>query len=247
MKTENVQFNFSAGMNKAEVIIREVSTVNELPVKAPIKTNIFGTIGAPYAFLSKRKDVKEQIDQNRCHILVDRNQISIILIINEDEEYHRGTVIGSLAFNPKFEEFRINNDKVWTPTQLGMFFKMNRAFFPERDVNMKLVSDLMNFTANVNNNIERSANEKGDRVDKFEQVVNSNLPKSFNLVIPIFKGMPAENIEVETFAQVNGREVSFALISPGAMSTQEEIRNRIIDEQLKLIAEICPEIAIIEQ
>lgn len=247
MKTENIQVNFSEGMSKTELIIREVNTVNELPVKAPIKTNISGTIGAPYAFLCKRKDVKEQVDQKRCHILVDRDQISIALIINEDNEYHKGTVTGKLEFNPKFNEFGINSDKAWTPTQLGLFFKMNKSFFPEKEVNMKLVSDLMNFTATVNNNIERAANERGDRTDKFEQVVNSNLPKSFSLKIPIFKGMSAETIEVETFAQVNGREVSFILLSPGAMSAMEDVRDKVIDEQLKQIAEICPEIAIIEK
>ena len=66
------------------------------------------------------------------------------------------------------------------------------------------------------------------------------------LNIPIFKGMPHETLEVETFAQINGREVSFILIAPGATQTLEDVRNQVIDEQLRQIIEIAPNIAIIE-
>ena len=64
--------------------------------------------------------------------------------------------------------------------------------------------------------------------------------------MPIFKGMQLETIEVETFAQVDGREVSFVLLSPGAQVTLEDLRNKVVDEQLEQIKEIAPEIAIIE-
>jgi hypothetical protein len=177
---------------------------------------------------------------------VNREAIKLSLIINEDDEYGRGQVDGTLEAHPKFIEFGINTGKVWTPTELGVFFKMNRSFFPDKTINMKLVTDLMNFTATVNNNIERSAKENGDRTDHFAQVVNSNLPKSFVLNVPIFKGMNAETLEVETFAKINGREVSFTLLSPGANQTLEEIRDTAIDEQLEQIKEIAPNIAIIE-
>lgn len=149
--------------------------------------------------------------------------------------------------HPKFKEFGINTGKVWTPTELGMFFKMNRAFFGDKAENMRLVNELMNFTATVNNSIERSAKENGDRTDKFAQVVNSNLPASFTLTIPIFKGMPAETLEVETFAQVNGRDIAFILLSPAANQTMEDIRDGVIDKQITGIRELCPDIAIIEQ
>lgn len=247
MKTENMQFNFAPGMEKAEVVIREVNKVNELEVKAPVKLKLDGVIGSVAEYLSKRADQPDQINQKRCHILVDREKIKIILVHNENDEYLTGSVHGTLDMHPKFKEFGINSGKVWTPTGLGMFFKMNRAFFSDKAENMKLVTTLMNFTATVNNSIERSAKENGDRTDKFAQVVNSNLPASFILTIPIFKGMLAETLEVETFAQVNGREVAFVLLSPAANQTMEDIRDRVVDDQLEAIREICPDIAIIEQ
>lgn len=247
MQNEKLQVNFAPGMEKVEMVIREVKEVNELPVKEPVILAIQGTIGAPHEFLAKRMDQPDQINQKRCHILVDREQIIIRLVYNENDEYNRGTVTGSLQIHPKFKEFGINTGKVWAPTELGMFFKMNRAFFTTKEENMKLVNELMNFTATVNNSLQKSANEKGDRTDYFNQVVNSNLPKSFNLLIPVFRGSKPETIEVETFAQIDGRDVAFMLISPGAQAVMEELRDAVIDKEIDFIRQLCPDIAIIEQ
>lgn len=245
METEKLQINLGDNVSKAEIIFREGPAVKELELKAPVKTDISGVLSAPLEYLTKRVNTG-QFTEERSHIIVDREKITIQLIINEDDDYLRGKVTGKLEFHPKFEEFGINAGMVWTPTDLGMFFKMNRAFFPDKAVNMKLVTDLMNFTATVNNTIERSVKENGGRTDNFAQVVNSNLPGSFVLSIPIFKGLPAETLEVETFAKVSGREVSFILLSPGANQTLEDIRDKAIDEQLEKIKAIAPKIAIIE-
>lgn len=86
----------------------------------------------------------------------------------------------------------------------------------------------------------------GDRTDNFAQVVNSNLPESFTLSIPVFKGGDKENLEVETFAKIDGRNVAFVLMSPGAEETLETLRDTAIDKELEAIKEIAPEIAIIE-
>jgi hypothetical protein len=246
---ENKKFEIKMPENSGinEIVIREVDSVNELPVKAPVLLDIVGIISCVYEFILKRISEFSQINQKFCHILVDRAAMSIRLITNEHDYYWSNRIAGVLQIHPKFKEFGINTAKVWTPTALAMFIKMNRAFFPSKEDNMKLVSVLMNFTATVNNSVEKTASEKGDRSDKFEQVVNSNLPSSFNLQIPIFKGLNAETLEIETFAQINGREISFILISPGAQAVIDEIRDSIIDAELEKIRKIAPDIAIIEQ
>lgn len=245
MDTEKINFNLAPGMERAEIMIYEGVAPKLLEPRAAIKTDIVGTIGAVAEYLGKRID-SGQFEQRDCHILVYRERVEIKLVINESDDYRRGTVIGRLGYNPKFLEFGINLDKKWTPSDLGMFFKMNRTFFPDRQANMELVTTLMNFTATINNKIERAVAENGSRTDNFVQVVNSNLPDSFNLYMPIFKRMPSEIIQVETFAHVNGREVSFVLLSPGAQNTLEELRDKVIDSELEQIREIAPDIAIIE-
>lgn len=245
MEDKKLQINLAEGVSNAEVILREGEAIKELEPKAPIKTNLSGTIGVVREYLTKRLQTN-QFKQEFSHIIVDRDNIKLSLIINENDEYNRGQVDGTLQIASKFIEFGINTGKVWTPAELGLFFKMNRAFFPDRSVNMKLVSELMNFSATINNKIERSVKENGDKTDNFAQIVNSNLPSSFTLQLPIFKGEDAEILEVETFAQINGREVSFTLLSPGANQTIEEVRDGVIDTELEEIKEIAPKIAIIE-
>ena len=242
----NVNVNGENNGKPVEVIIREGAAPKALDPKAPVKTNLSGTIGTVVEYLKKRINA-EQFLQKDCHIIVDRENVSIELVINEADEYKRGNVKGALQFNPSFVKFGINDPSTtWQPAELGLFFKMNRAFFADPKENMTLVTTLMNFVADVNVKMGKSLAENGSRTDNFAQVVNSNLPDKFNLKIAIFKGMPAETLEVETFAKIDGREVAFVLLSPGANQTLEDLRNNVIDEQLGQIKEIAPDIAIIE-
>jgi hypothetical protein len=242
---QSLQIVLSEGVQTAEVVLREGAAVTLLEPKAPIRTSLSGVIGVPFEYLEKRIKTG-QFTQERSHLLVNREEITLTLVFNEDDEYNRGEVAGSLEFHPKFVEFGVNTGKVWTPTELGLFFKMNRAFFPDKAINMKLVTDLMNFTATVQSKIERAVKENGDRTDSFAQLVNSNLPQSFTLAIPIFKGTIVETLEVETFAKINGREVAFTLMSPSASQLLEDIRDKVINDQLEKIVEVAPSIAIIE-
>ena len=247
MENEKIQITFGDGQTKGELIIREVSSVNELPVKAPIKVNLKGVIGAPFEFLSKRFDQPDQINQKRCVVLISREDLSIILNFNENDAYNDGCVLGTLDQHPKFVEFGINTGKNWKPNELGQFLKMNRFYFTIQKENMDLVTLLKSFEAKVGILIEKEKTQNGNFKDNYSGVVTSNLPGSFKLHIPIFKGRPAEDIEVEFYATVNGREVFLQLYSPGACQALEDLRDQVIDEQIKAIRELAPDIAIIEQ
>ena len=82
------------GDKPVEVIIRKgeaARAADPLPTKAPIKTNIKGVISTPLDWLEKRV---KTIDQLKSHIFVDREAMSITLT-NEDDEYHKGTIVGT--------------------------------------------------------------------------------------------------------------------------------------------------------
>lgn len=246
-ENKKVVVNLPEGTTQAEIIVREGEAPAVLDPKAPVKIDLSGVIGAPVEFLEKRLSEADQINPKRCHVLVDREKVCITLVTNENDEYTTGRVVGRLSQHPKFSEFGINVGKGWEPNELGQFFKMNRAFFPDKTANMKLVTELKNFEATVNSKVEKQKSEKGDFKDNYSGVVMSNLPEAFTLQIPIFKGMPAETIEVEFYASVNGRDVTLQLVSPGACQLLEDLRDRIIDGQVARIRELSPEIAIIEQ
>lgn len=245
MDYERMYINMAPGVEKAELVIRQGEAIKEIEPKAPVKTDLHGVLGVVKEYLAKRVDT-HQFTQERSHIIVNREEITIELIINEDDEYKRGKVKGKLEVHPKFKGFGINTGKMWSPEELGMFLKMNRSFFADKMENMKLVTALMNYEGTVNAQVKQGCDANGNRTDNFSQVVQSNLPESFKLRIPLFKGCPAEDLEVETFASVNGRDIRFILLSPGAEETLESIRDASIDEELKAINGIAPDIAIIE-
>lgn len=224
MGNEKMQVNFAPGMTEATLRVIELHEENELPVLEPDKVELAGTIGSVHEFLLKRISEKEQINQKRCYILVDREKMTLKLVTNETDSRNKATVRGELKYYPKFLEFGINTSKTW-----------------------ELVTVLKNFKASIDSKVENSRQDNGSRTDNYSQVVNSNLPASFNLIVPIFKGRPAEEIEVEIIADVDGRNIRLSLCSPGAEVIVEEERNKAIDEQLLLIRKLAPDIAIIEQ
>lgn len=247
MQNEKMQINLDKDCQKAEVIIREVDKVNELPVLEPEKVSIKGTIGSIFSFLEKRWGCKGQIDHEHTHIIVDRDNLSMTLVANETDARNKMVVVGNLQFSRQFDTFHINDGYAWEPIQLSQFIKMNRAYFSNRDENMKLVSVFKNFKAKVNTDYERDRKENGSYTDNYSQIVDSNMPDRFSVVLPIFKGTEAQSIELETYATIDGHDVTVQLVSPGAQEVVDRTLDAIIDGQIAAIREIAPEIPFIEK
>ena len=225
-----------------EVVLREGEAPVVLDPKEPERVVISGTIDTPFRWLEKRIEL---INQKASNIIVNRDVMGIALTVDETN-YYQSDIRGELKTSQEMMEFGINTEKKWEPIKLSKFLKMHHAFFTDKSQNMMLVSTLKNFKAKVNQDIERSKEENGSKVDNYSQVVDSNLPKSFKLNIPLFKGFACEEIEVEIYADVDGRDVSLSLVSAGANEAIEEYKNKVIDEQLEQIRQIAPDIVIIE-
>lgn len=225
-----------------EVVLREGEAPVVLDPKEPERVVISGTIDTPFRWLEKRIEL---INQKASNIIVNRDVMGIALTVDETN-YYQSDIRGELKTSKEMMEFGINTEKKWEPIKLSKFLKMHRAFFTDKSQNMMLVSTLKNFKAKVNQDIERSKEENGSKVDNYSQVVDSNLPKSFKLNIPLFKGFACEEIEVEIYADVDGREVSLSLVSAGANEAIEEYKNKVIDKQVEAIKGVAPDIVIIE-
>lgn len=234
--------NMAEGQNALTLL--QGKAPKQLDELAPVKIEISGVICAPLNWLDKR--VKD-IDQHKAYILVNRDKLTIHLVFNEDDPYRIGNVVGSISYSEIFKKLDINGTKGWQPLQLGMFLKLNRSFFSDRQANMRVVSALMNFNAKVDQAVSMKANEKGDRAAKFQQTVNSNLPETFKLKMPIFSGGEAVEFDVETWASVDGTDVMIHLQSAGANDIVEEAKANTIDDVIAKIREVAPDIAIIEQ
>ena len=241
---EKVVINAAEGT--AENVIRHGEAQKVLDPKAPLALELTGQLDCVAEYIQKRINVG-QFEQKDCTILVDRENVAMRFIFNERDAYNRGVVEGRLLLHPDFESLFINRAQTWAPVELAMLLKMHRYWFEDRQKGMQLVSTLMNYKADINKKVEQSVESNGNRADCFAQVVNSNLPATITLNLPIFKGSQPQPLEIEFFAKVDGRDVSFLLLSPGANEALEAYRDAAIDKQLEKIRTIAPEIAIIEK
>ena len=248
MDPEKLNINFADGEAVKELIIREVDTVVEdkLPVLEPDKVEISGNITAIFAFLEKRWDAEDaQVNHCRTHILVDRDNLMMTLVVNETDKREKKTVVGTIQLSRQYTAFGVNK-KLWESTDLGNFFRINRSYFEKKETNMSLVTLLKRFTAKVNTEVEREEKDNGSVTDVYRKVVDSNLPEAFAVKIPIFKGTQPEVFSIEIIAHVEGKHAVLELISPDAEAIVEEVRDKLIDEQIEKIKELAPEIPIIE-
>lgn len=221
-----------------EIIIREGKA---LEIREPEKVVIKGTIDAPARWLETRWD---RLVEKSCHVITNREELTIVLNCNENN-YYGTMIIGVLEFSQEYKRFGINSGKSKTNFEMAELIKMNRYLVENKQVAMKLVSDLQNFKAKVDKDIENTNNNRGDRRILINQAVQSNLPEAFNLTIPVFKGTAPETITIEVYVDPN--DFSCSLVSAQANELIEEIRNTEINSVLTRIKERCPDIVIIEQ
>lgn len=212
-----------------------------LTLREPQIIAISGVINTPLNWLKKRVKTIEQL---QAHVIVNRDKMTIGLIVNESSFYCT-TIVGSLELSEIFKGFAINSGKYKTPLELSEFIKMNRAYFDNREVAMNLVSVLRNFRAKIDQKVEAEVDlNKGDRNLTRRMVVDSNVPKSFVLKIPVFKGCKPVELEVETY--FNPDDLTCSLVSPQANEIMTDTRDVLIQDVIDGIAEIAPEIAILE-
>ena len=220
-----------------EIIIREGQA---LPAKEPEQVHINGTIDAPARWAENRKSVIKQI---ASHMIVNRQDMTISLV-EDEKNYYGSTINGKMALSDKFKEFGINSGKYITNFEMADLFKMNRSFFETKAICMELVSKLKNLKASINKQIEASTNDRGNRRELMDQVVQHNIPESFKLTLPIFNGTDPQEIEVEI--NVDADDLSCTLISPHAKDLIEQMRDEKIDDVIKRVKAACPDIVIIE-
>ena len=128
--------------------------------------------------------------------------------------------------------------------EMSDLIRMNRTYFTEKNIASELVSIMRNFKAKVTNDIESSDDKKGNVSQVRRQAVESNLPPSFMLNIPIFKGQPKQTFAVEI--DIDPDTLQATLVSPDAQDLIVEQHDKLIDEVLDTIGQLCPDIPVIE-
>ncbi len=233
------EIKVNAGIGVEQI---EVRTGEALKLREPEKVEITGVLDAPLEWLKQRKECFE----HKCaYIKVNEEEGTIVLRVNE-EDYYGAVVRGSLKISPIFKNFGINSGEYKSPIEMSEFIKMNRVYFDNRTTAMALVTQLRNFRAKVNKDVEQEVNlNKGDKRLVLAQAVESNIPETFKVLLPIFKGEKKQEIEVETY--FNPDDLTCTLVSPEANELIEDLKEQMLSEVVEGIKTECPKIVIIRE
>ena len=258
------------GNEPIKIIYREdapLKRVDTIQAKTPEPFVIAGIISAPADWLEKRVDT---FDVKNARVEVKREDGIIRLIINErdchatlaehidtdraynntitEEIMRRSMVTGSIQFTDIFKRLHINEEDSWIdPQKLAAFFRLNRSIFPDLEENMSLVSILKNIKAKISADFEKTKDTyTGSKTEFYQQSVEHNLPKSFDICIPIFKNTKPEKYNIEFDVDIVDGKILLQLKSPAINDQVEGSRDEIIDKELSRIRTIAPDLVIIE-
>jgi len=233
------EINISVENRIKELIIREGSAID---VHTGRDVGITGvTIFAVLEFLTKEDIDKKKILDSVLRFSYDKLRLNLDYAQTSRHPYRLETAI---LLNPDLEAFEINKGKKYSSFQLADFIKMNRHLFESKSVAMELVSVLKNIKASVNRAIEANNDDRGNRRALIDQVVQSNIPESFNIELPVFKGQEKMTIPVEV---VLDEDLECMLVSPDLKEIIFEESERLIGSEVEKIREIHPQLRIYQE
>ena len=208
-----------------EVVFRE-GTANKIHEVQNL--TIAGSINAPGDFFDIRK---AQFPVEGTHVIIRRDKGEIVLNAQDRDEIGKITIMGALNEHPDFVRSGVNDPDVYRSlNELASWIKMNRKLFDSKVIAMNLVSELRNFKAKVNKTIEEKSDDRANYANLREQVVNSNIPESFNLTVPLFIGFKPVTFAVEVI--IDPDDFNCALISPDAADEMRKLKEVTMDEQI---------------
>lgn len=229
LKKEVLDFALANGI--LEVVFREGEA---LELHNPKSVTITGTIDAPSRFIEGKA---EEFEGAKTHCKVSKTDGKIELILNEQSETDRYTVIGKIDVAKKFVTLGINNDtKHYAPKELANKIKLMRKMFPSAIEHAKLCSSLRNIEAKVNQELKEADDRRGNVSIDFKQAVESNIPDEVEISLPLLEGEDPVKFKLAIVLEANGAsEIRCYLESIDAAEMIEtQFENRVEEEVEKI-------------
>jgi hypothetical protein len=223
----------------AQALAMGVNTLVVLEGDAPeqhnnLPVNLSGNIDAPSRFVEGRK--ADFTDAKR-HCLVSKTEGKITLVLNEQSVTDKYVVQGKIEVAKKFKALGINDDRAgYLPEELANKFKLLRSMFVSNLEHAKICTTLRNLKAKVNKDLEQTNDRKGNVTLSFKQVVESNMPDSIKLQIPLLEGEEPVSIDVSVILEAEGGSLIKCYLESidAAELIEQQFAQRVTEEVEKL-------------
>lgn len=127
-----------------------------------------------------------------------------------------------------------NSTNSYNPTELANVFKLLRSIFESKADHLRIVKSLQNLKAKVKQDLDNNDDRRGNVSHSFTQTVEANIPDSFNLILPLIEGEPAQKIEVFISLEASsGHDINCYLESMDASEMIDLEREKRVDEEVK--------------
>jgi hypothetical protein len=227
-KMENLKVEVKEGTEQLIIRHGEAEILHETQ-----SLMISGSLETPQEFFEVRED---QLDPKKTHIIIDEDKGTITVKANDQDEMGQITVVGTLKIHPDFIALGINNTSMErSPLDLAKFIKMNRTLFESKAKASELISVLRNFEATIEQALSKKSDDRGNYAVKRAQAVDSNLPETFKVMVPLFIGEKPSSFEVEII--IDPDSLNCTLISPDAADSIKREKKAKMDEQVGVFAD----------
>lgn len=221
MKAENPALKFdlaTLGENDTPrtIFIREGAAPE---IKPPAQLVYAGRLDTPKLFMESKRG---NYDPLQCTFVVNAETLAVTLHATEKDRNSADTIKGALVTSEVVKQFTLNQSTRWTVPNLIELVKRMRPYFATQDAQLALLKNLRNWNVSVAKlyqDVKDESQNGNAKVSLETRVEGVNLP-AFTLFAPVFKGYPAENIEVEFGVDASGSGVTLYLDSPTLLDRQ---------------------------
>lgn len=206
-----------------EVIIREGAA---RPIYEKPAIELTGTIRSVLAFDEKRSDTYEP---TTVHVIMHYDNGTVQLVAKEQDK-DGFTVTGKLIKHPFVESLMINKEKFWPISALASKLKVNRQYFGNREAYEGVIKALNTLEVNVTSNFKDQNDYAGNVVQQKIQNASHNIPKTFDLKVPVYQGFQAETINVTIEVVPDGQTIKVGLLSLDLVERETAIKEELFAE-----------------
>lgn len=219
-----------------EIVIRTGDAIDPKKSAAP-SLKIDGTLGAPYQFLTGKKDIAADQD---IHLKIENEKGKLTLVVKDKDPYTTHTITGTLVRNSDLDLFKINQEGAfWGIREFRKFLRVVKVHFDDPSVAGVLISQLNTFESDVQKIYKDHNNDDGNTLLQLETKVNktSLTQRTFTLNIQLYKGYPKIQFKVDIGFEATAQALSLYLISEELYALEVTEREKIMTSEIGKFSE----------